>query len=66
MPFLRQIFDATEAMMNTGKKYDAVEYNKFHLMLLSGDRDLVESQNNAWKQMLEYSKGPKWGKNPSL
>ena len=66
MPFLRQIFDATEAMMNTGQKYDAVEYNKFHLMLLSGDRDLVESQNNAWKKMLEYSKGPNWGKNPSL
>ena len=66
MPFLRHIFDATESMMNNGRKYDSVEYNKLHLMLISGDRNLVESQNNAWKKMLEYSKGPKWGEIPSL
>ena len=66
MPFVKEIFDATENMM-TGEKYDPVEYNKLHLKLLSADKNLIDSQNNAWRKMLEYSKsGSKWGEKPSL
>ena len=52
---VRKIFDATNAMIVGNKaKYDSVSYNEMIITLMKVDPFLIESQENAWKAMLDY------------
>ena len=59
---VRRIFDATNAMLVGNAKYDSVSYNEKIITLMKADPFLVESQENAWKAMLDYANSGDWGK----
>ena len=59
---VRRIFDATNAMLVGNAKYDSVSYNEKIITLMKADPFLVESQENAWKAMLDNANSGDWGK----
>ena len=58
---VRRIFDATNAMIVGSGKYDSVSYNEKIITLMKADPFLMESQENAWKAMLDYVNSDEWG-----
>ena len=49
------------AMIVGSGKYDSVSYNEKIITLMKADPFLMESQENAWKAMLDYVNSDDWG-----
>ena len=53
--------------MTGSPKYNIQDFNSMMLVMLKIDKDLVESQENGWKEVINYqhSRNDPWGKKPS-
>ena len=64
---LRAVFDGTQKAMTGDPRYNTQDFNSMMLSMMNIDKDLVESQENGWKEVIDYqhSRVDPWGKNPS-
>eukprot|EP00092_Neocalanus_flemingeri_P005587 GFUD01006019.1.p1 GENE.GFUD01006019.1~~GFUD01006019.1.p1 ORF type:complete len:991 (+),score=124.96 GFUD01006019.1:438-2975(+) len=65
--YMRQVFEATQMAMTGVNKFNTKAFNTLTLDMFTIDKDLVQSQENGWKEMTKYQDQHQdsWGSNPS-